>query len=82
MQIIRQWATQLARELTRQLQEIGNRFTHLIRDRDAEFTDAFDAVFASAGITTVKTAPQTPRMNAIQRRTVLTGLINEYRPGA
>lgn len=125
-----QWVTQLARELTWQLEETGNRFTHLIRDRDAKFTDAFGAVFASAGIITVKTAPQAPRMNAfaerfvrtarnefiehynagrshqghgmdlrapnddpnviafptpnerIQRRTVLVGLINEYRRAA
>ena len=67
-----QWATQLARELTWQLAETGHRFTHLIRDRDAKFTDAFDAVFASAGITTVKTAPQAPRMNAFAERFVRT----------
>jgi len=67
-----QWATQLARELTWQLQETGNRFTHLVGDRDAKFTDAFDAVFASAGITTVKTAPQAPRMNAFAERFVRT----------
>ncbi len=51
------WATQLARKLTRQLEERGRRFTYLIRDRDAKFTDAFDAVFASIGIDVVKTAP-------------------------
>jgi hypothetical protein len=49
------WATQLARELTWQIEEARNRFTHLIRDRDAKSTDTFDAVFASAGINTVKT---------------------------
>ena len=67
-----QWATQLARELTWQLEETGHRFTHLIRDRDAKFTDAFDAVLASAGITAVKTAPQAPRMNAFAERFVRT----------
>lgn len=66
------WATQLAHELTWQLEETGNRFTHLVRDRDAKFTDAFDAVFASAGITLVKTALQAPRMNVFAERFVRT----------
>jgi putative transposase len=66
------WATQLARELAWQLDEAGHRFTHLIRDRDAKFTDAFDAVFASIGIEILKTAPQTPRMNAFAERFVRT----------
>lgn len=66
------WATQLARELTWQLEETGGQFTHLIRDRDAKFTDAFDAVFTSIGIDVVKTAPQCPRMNAFAERFVRT----------
>ena len=35
---IGRWVTQLARELTWQLEETGHRSTHLIRDRDAKFT--------------------------------------------
>jgi putative transposase len=66
------WAIQLARELTWQLEETGHRFTHLIRDRDAKFTDAFDAVFTSIGIDIVKIAPQCPRMNAFAERFVRT----------
>jgi hypothetical protein len=67
-----QWATQLARDLAAELEEAGCRFTYLIRDRDAKFTTAFDAVFASIGITVVPTAPQTPRMNAHAERFVRT----------
>ena len=67
-----QWATQLARNLATELEEAGCRFTHLIRDRDAKFTAAFDAVFASIGIRTLPTAPQAPRMNAIAERFVRT----------
>jgi transposase InsO family protein len=66
------WATQLARELAWSIEETGGRFTHLIRDRDAKFTCAFDAVFAAIGIDIVKSAPQTPRMNAFAERFVRT----------
>jgi hypothetical protein len=34
------WATQLVRESTADPEELGNCFTHLIRDRDAKFTAA------------------------------------------
>ena len=67
-----EWATRLARHLAVELEEGGHRFTHLIRDRDAKFTAAFDAVFASIGITVVPTAPQAPRMNAYAERFVRT----------
>ena len=67
-----QWATQLARNLADELEEAGARFTYLIRDRDAKFTAAFDAVFASVGITVLPTAPQAPRMNAYAERFVRT----------
>jgi transposase InsO family protein len=67
-----EWATQLARNLAGELEEAGHRFTHLIRDRDAKFTAAFDAVFASIGISVLPTAPQTPRMNAYAERFVRT----------
>jgi len=67
-----QWATQLARNLAGELEGAGHRFTHLIRDRDTKFTAAFDAVFASIGITVLPTAPQAPRMNAYAERFVRT----------
>jgi hypothetical protein len=64
------WATQLARELTFDLEQAGHRFTRLIRDRDAKFTEAFDAVFASIGVEVLLTAPQAPRMNAYAERLI------------
>jgi putative transposase len=67
-----QWATQLARNLAADLEEAGCRFTHLIRDRDAKFTTAFDAVLASIGTATLPIALQAPRMNAYAERFVRT----------
>ena len=66
------WLTQLARDLTADLEEAGHRFSRLIRDRDGKFTGAFDAVFATAGIDVLLTAPQAPRMNAYAERFVRT----------
>jgi putative transposase len=66
------WLTQLARDLTAGLEEAGHRFRHLIRDRDAKFTSAFDAVFTASGIDVLLTAPQAPRMNAYAERFVRT----------
>jgi integrase-like protein len=66
------WATQLARELTAGLADAGRGFSHLIRDRDAKFTAAFDAVLIACAIEVVTTAPQAPRMKAIAERFVRT----------
>ena len=62
------WVVQLARSLAGDLEEAGHRFRHLIRDQDAKFTAAFDAVLASIGIEIALTAPHAPRMNAFAER--------------
>jgi putative transposase len=66
------WVAQQARNLLMDLQEQAHRFQYLIRDRDAKFTAAFDAVFASSGINVVKIPPQAPRANAYAERWVAT----------
>ena len=40
----------------------------VLHDRDASFTQAFDAVFQAAGTRIVRTAVQAPRMNSITER--------------
>ncbi|MFI1382461.1 integrase core domain-containing protein [Embleya sp. NPDC020886] len=64
------WAVRVARDLAADLEDAGHGFAYLIRDRDAKFTAAFDAVFASIGIEVVPTAPQAPRMNAFAERRI------------
>jgi putative transposase len=49
-----EWATQQARNLLMNLEDHANDFKFLIRDRDAKFTGAFDAVLAAAGIQMIR----------------------------
>jgi len=64
------WTVQQARNLLMDLGERAGRFRFLIRDRAGQFTGAFDAVLAGAGIEVVTIPPQSPRANAYVRRWV------------
>ncbi|MEV0135498.1 integrase core domain-containing protein [Dactylosporangium sp. NPDC050688] len=64
------WVTQQARNLLMSLDQHADRLRFLLRDRDAKFTAAFDAVFTAAGIDVVRTPPQAPKANAFAERWV------------
>jgi transposase len=63
-----EWTTQQARNLIMDLGGQAERMKFMIRDRGSNFTAAFDAVLADAGIRTVLCNVRTPRMNAIAER--------------
>jgi putative transposase len=63
---------QQARNLLMDLGERAARFRFLLRDRAGQFTEAFDAVLAGAGINVVKIPPHSPRANAYAERWVRT----------
>ena len=63
-----EWTAQQARNLVMDLDEQADRVKFMIRDRGSNFTAAFDAILADAGIRTVLCNVRTPRMNAITER--------------
>src|SRR6266571_3887789 len=63
-----EWTAQQARNLIMDLGEQTHRVKFMIRDRGSNFTSAFDAVLADAGLRTVLCNIQTPRMNAVTER--------------
>ena len=63
-----EWTAQQARNLMMDLGEQADRVKFMIRDHGSNFTAAFNAVLADAGIRTVLCNIQTPRMNAITER--------------
>jgi transposase InsO family protein len=66
------WVAQAARNLVMDLEDAGSRARFLIPDRDGKFPGLFGAILADAGIETVLSGVQMPRMNAVMERWVQT----------
>jgi hypothetical protein len=66
------WTTQQIRNLLMDLGDHAEDFRFLVRDRAGQFTETFDAVLASAGITAATIPPRSPRANPYAKRFVLT----------
>jgi putative transposase len=69
-----EWTAQQARNLLLDLGDEAHRVKFMIRDRGPDFTAAFDAILADAGIRTVLCNVRTPRTWVPQM-----GLVSETR---
>jgi transposase len=63
-----EWATQQARNIIETFVDRAEPIRFLIHDRDSKFTAAFDEVFRSDGIRTIRTPVRAPRANAFIER--------------
>ena len=50
------------------LEDARTQVKFVLHDRDASFTQAFDAVFQAAGIRIIRSGVQVPRMNSVTER--------------
>jgi putative transposase len=76
------WTAQQARNL---IMDLGNRigsFRLLIRDRDTKFTGAFDAIFASEGLKTIKNPAADPPRELFRREMRTQRTSRVHRPDA
>jgi putative transposase len=64
------WVTQQARNLS--FTGMFERMRFLVHDRDGKFSDAFDEIFRSEGITVIETPIRAPQANAYAERFVRT----------
>ena len=64
------WVAQQTRNLPMDLADRVGQFRFLIRDRDANLTDSFDAVFGSEGIRILRTPVRAPRADAFAERCI------------
>ena len=68
-----EWTAQQARNLIMDLGGQAERMKFMIRDRGSNFTAAFDAVLADAGIRTVLCNVRTPRMKPLVSHCTFSG---------
>jgi len=64
------WAAQQARNFAMGLQDRGEHFAFVIHDRDTKFSAAFDQVFETEGLKTIRTPVRAPQANAFAERWV------------
>ena len=65
------WIQQIARNMADNVDGILRGKRYLIHDRDSLFTEAFRAILRATGITCLKLPPQSPNLNAVAERFVL-----------